>query len=333
MAASRGAPARTEVTQAREDASKTKVGLYMVSRLVIIPKLRMSRGTSRPATRRPPGTHRLPRSRRLVLVAAAILGAGVLFAAPALATTGPPVIKSMSASAGGENVASVNIDPEGLETTYEIWLECSSCDPSDQRAAGSLPAVEEVRSVTLVLSGLQPGHYYWFAVLARNAAGEASQRSDILDASSSPGPFPNGASPVGIILSPTTGAASGQLLAIAEREQDEKLAKEQEAQKAEEHVRLVAEAAEREYREAAEAAAAVLRQRARACVVPLLRGDTLAAAGRALANAHCRLGKVSRSRRHHETILVTRQDPRPGETLPVGGRVTLTLGARQASRR
>jgi hypothetical protein len=293
----------------------------------------MSRGTSTPATCRRPSARLLPRSRRLALVTAAILGTSVLFAAPALATNGPPVIESMSASAGGEIAVGADINPDGLETSYEIWLECPSCDPSDQKTAGLLPAVNETRAVTLVLSGLQPGQY-WFAVLVRNGAGEASQRSDILEVPASPGSFPNGTAPVGVVRAPYLGEAAGQLKAIAEqhtREQDEQHAKEQEAQRTEDQ--LAAQAAERQHREAEEAAAAVAQRRARVCVVPSLRGTTLSAAGHALANAHCHLGKVSRPRRHHGMILVTRQDPRPGETLPAGGGVTLTLGAKRASHR
>ncbi len=305
----------------------------MAGRPVIIPKLRMARGTSRQGARRPLGAYWLTCSRRLALFTAAILGTGVLFAAPALATNGPPVIESMSASAGGEIVVGANINPEGLETTYKIWLECPSCDSSEQKAAGLLPAVNETRAVTLVLSGLQPGRY-WFAVLARNTAGEASQRSDILEVPASPAPFPNGTAPVEVVRAPYLGEASGQLKAIAEqhaREQAEQHTKEQEAQRAEEGVRLAAEAAERQQREAEKAASAAVQQRARTCIVPSLKGDTLPAADRALAYAHCHLGKVSRPRRHHGTIIVTRQDPRPGETLPAGDGVTLTLGAKRAS--
>jgi hypothetical protein len=287
----------------------------------------MSRGTSRHGTCRPLAAYRLTRSRRFALVTAAIFGTGVIFAAPALATTGAPVIESMSASAGGEIVVGANINPEGLETTYEIWLECPSCDPSDQKSAGLLPAVNEARAVTLVLSGLQPGRY-WFAVLAHNAAGEASQRSDILEVPASPAPFPVGTAPVGVVRAPYLGEASEQLKAIAEQH-----AREQEAQRAEEGARLAAETVERQRREAEEAASAPVQQRAQTCIVPSLKGDTLDAADRALADAHCHLHKVARPRRHHGTILVTRQDPRPGERLPTGGGVTLTLGTKRPSHR
>jgi hypothetical protein len=297
----------------------------------------MSWRASRPTTCRSSEAYWLSRGRRLALVAAAVIGACGLFAVPALAIDGPPVIESMSASAGGEVTVGADIDPEGLETTYEIWLECDLCDPSDQRASGRLPAVDETRAVTLVSSGLQAGRY-WFGVRVVNADGEASRQSESLEVPASPGPFPNGAAPVGVIQAPYLGAGTGELLKIAEQqhsgEQNEQHAKEQEVQTAEERARLADEAAERQRREAAEHAAAAVRMRAhRVCVVPSLRGDTLSAARRALADAHCRLGRVNRPRRHHRTLLVTRQNPRPGKTLPAGSGVMLTLGAEQASHR
>ncbi len=267
-----------------------------------------------------------------MLGAAAILAAGVVFAAPALATTGPPIIESMSAGAGGEVTVGANIDPDGLETTYEIWLECSLCDPAERYASGMLPAVNEVRAVALVLSSLPPGRY-GFSVRVYNASGEASRHSEILEVPSSPGSFPTGTAPVGIIEAPYLGASTGQLLAIAEREareRSEREAKEREEKEALERIPLSVVEAERQHREEAEAAA-VAQRRVAICVVPSLRGDTLSVANHALAKAHCRLGKVSRPRHHHEKIVVTRQDPRPGETLQVRGRVTLTLSAKHAS--
>lgn len=291
-------------------------------------KPRMShQRASRPATHRTPRTHWRQRSRRLALVMAAIFGAGVLFVTPALAT-GPPIIESMTAGTGGEITVGAHINPEGLETAYEIWLECA-CDPGDEQAAGNLPAVAEVRAVTLVLSGLQPGRY-GFSVHVRNAAGEASQRS-VLEVSTSPGSFPTGTAPVEVIEAPYLGASTGQLLAIAEREareRSEREAKEREEKEALERIPLSVVEAERQHREEAEAAA-VARRRVAVCVVPSLRGDTLSVANHALAKAHCRLGKVSRPRHHHGKIVVTGQNPRPGETLQARGGVTLTIGAKR----
>ncbi|HEV3070452.1 MAG TPA: hypothetical protein VGY76_03380 [Solirubrobacteraceae bacterium] len=141
---------------------------------------------------------------RLALVPCAILAA-VLVAfpgSPALAAAGkPPVIVSMSAGVGGEVTVGAQINPEGLETTYEIRLECRTqaplwpCEPiPTQQVAGVLAAGDEGREVSLKLTGLQPGSY-WFGVLAVNSAGEAFQRSHVLEIPPvPPGACPNGCS-------------------------------------------------------------------------------------------------------------------------------------------
>lgn len=290
-------------------------------------KLKMSQGMSRLASHRSSRTFWSRCAHRIVFVAvSSIFSTCALFVPSALAV-GPPVIESSTATVSGEVAIGADIDPEGLETTYEIWLECP-CDPGGGQVTGSLPAVDEVRTVTLVLSGLQPGRY-GFAVRAINAAGEASQRSNILEVPSSPGSFPEGTAPVGVIEAPYLGSSTGQLLAIAEREareRGEREAKEREAKEAEERIPLSMVEAERQHKEEAEAAAD--QQRTHVCVVPSLRGDTFSAASRALAKAHCRLGKVNRPSHRHGTLLVIRESPHPGVRLPASSRVTLTLGAK-----
>jgi hypothetical protein len=126
-----------------------------------------------------------------VLVPCVML-AGVLVAFPtplALAAEGnPPAIESMSAGVGSEVTVGAQINPEGLETTYEIRLECRTheplwtCEPipDTQQVEGVLAAGDEGREVSLKLTGLQPGSY-WFGVLASNSAGEVFRRSRILD--------------------------------------------------------------------------------------------------------------------------------------------------------
>ncbi len=170
----------------------------------------LSRAKNRSATRLGPGTSLLWRSRRLALVVAAILCAGVLFAPPALAS-GRPIIENLTASAryetmmvgfGGEIAVDANIDPEGLETTYETWPECALCGTNFLYTEGSLPAVDEVRAVTLTLHDLQPGGNYWVSLRVRNAAGEAFQRSDDVVVPESPGSFPDGTAPVEVVRAP-----------------------------------------------------------------------------------------------------------------------------------
>ena len=78
-------------------------------------------------------------------------------------------------------------------------------------------------------------------------------------------------------------------------------------------------------------AAALLRAH-RSCVVPPLRGDTLATARRALSAAHCRLGSVHGPARHHGTLRVTRQSARAGKRLANDARVSLWVGFTQQER-
>jgi hypothetical protein len=281
------------------------------------------------------------RGRSLALVVAAILGASVLFAPSALAS-GRPIVESLTATASlkeevivgleGEITVDASVDPKGVETTYETWLECVLCGESYDYAEGSLPAVDEVRAVTFVLNDLQRGEDYQVAIRVRNAAGESFRLSGDVEVPESLNSFPTGAAPVGVIEAPYLGAASGQLLAIAEREareRSERELKEREAHELWERVPASMEAGARKEAEVA----ATARQRVRACVVPSLRGDTLSAAGRVLAHAHCRLGKVSRPRHHHGNLFVTRQAPRPGERLRATADVTLVLAPKAASQK
>jgi beta-lactam-binding protein with PASTA domain len=64
------------------------------------------------------------------------------------------------------------------------------------------------------------------------------------------------------------------------------------------------------------------------CVVPKLKGTTLATARKRLKHALCRLGKVTKPRHPHSGLVVTRQNPSAGKRLPVNTRVKLKLGAK-----
>ena len=73
--------------------------------------------------------------------------------------------------------------------------------------------------------------------------------------------------------------------------------------------------------------------RATRCVVPRLKGMTLAQARRALSGAHCALGKTKTptpprkkaGRGKHWELIVAKQTPTPGTTEPTGSRVALKL--------
>ena len=199
----------------------------------------VTQATSGSTTHLVSGNNLLWRSRRLALVVAAILCVGALFSPSALAS-GRPTIESLMTTPSvkeeavvgldGEIAIDANVDPDGLETTYEIWLECALCGANFLYTEGSLPAVDEARAVTLTLHDLQPGGNYWVSVRVRNAAGEASQRSDDVVIPESPNSFPNGAAPVGVIVAPYIGASTGDLLSIAEREARERIERESKEQ-------------------------------------------------------------------------------------------------------
>jgi hypothetical protein len=195
---------------------------------------------------------------------------------------------------------SAHINPEGLETTYEIKLECGTGEPvpcdsiPSERREGRLAADYEVHEVSLTLTGLQPGTY-WFGVRASNTAGETSRSSDILTIPTPTSPFPEGTSGGGIVEAPYIGADSGQLKEIAIREEEQRIkAKEEEEQKARE---LTARPASEQKHTEEQQPAAPAQTEHPTCRVPALKGDTLAAARRALAKAHCRLGALHRPAR------------------------------------
>jgi len=98
----------------------------------------------------------------------------VFLAASALATEGKrPLIVSVSSGVGGEITVGGDINPEGLETTYEIKLESDG-----QHVRATLPGDYAGHEVRLTLTGLEPGTYS-FSVLASNSAGEAFQRGEV----------------------------------------------------------------------------------------------------------------------------------------------------------
>jgi hypothetical protein len=284
------------------------------------------------------------------LAAAAILAA--LTPATALATDKAPVISEGSASElDGEITIEAQIDPEGLATTYEILLECPSHETC-QHTEGTLPAVEEPRAVQLVLTDPQPGETYIFTVTARNADGQTSgswrfkapQPTETLPVEE---PIPPGAAPEGSkVTEPYTppelpwADQSGD--EAAARTVAEQRAKEHEEQQAKEAAAQQAAEAESLKRRQEEQAEQAFREREEredkdaehpACVVPALKGDTLTAARRALAKAHCRLGKVHRPAHHEGALYVSAQSAPAGEQLAGGARVKLWLGTKRASHR
>ncbi len=298
--------------------------------------------------------HIAPSPRWLVLTATTgllLLAAGTLSTAPAAAASEPLISEGSASELDGEITIEAQIDPEGLASSYEILLECPSHETC-QHTEGTLPAVEEPRAVQLVLTDPQPGGTYIFTVTARNADGQTSgswrfkapQSTETLPVEE---PIPPGAAPEGAkdeesYTPPPLPwiAASGEEEAartVAEqraKEHEEQQAREAAAQRATE-----AEALKRHQEEEAEEAFREREEREDkeaehpACLVPALKGDTLTAARRALAKAHCRLGAVHQPARHHGTLHVSAQSAPAGDQLAHGARVTLWVGAKRASRR
>jgi hypothetical protein len=59
-----------------------------------------------------------------------------------------------------------------------------------------------------------------------------------------------------------------------------------------------------------------------------MKGDTLPAARRALADGHCQLGALHRPAHHHGTLYVSAQGLPAGRRLAHGARVALWVGAK-----
>lgn len=290
--------------------------------------------------------HTPQRTRRPLGLAAAILAAFALAPATAGAAEGrPPEIVSTGSGIGGEVSVSAQINPEGLETTYEIKLACSSCAPAGYSpAVGTLPAVNEARTVTLNLTGIKPGTYS-FEVKASNTAGYTSRTGEFTVPEVPPGACPNGCSSGGENTAETpswyTELSNSESNATLKKYEEEQ-AREQQEKKAKEAARYATEEAELKQVEERWAQEAAARERTEheeeeaehpACRVPALKGDTLAAARRALAKAHCRLGAVHQSAHHHGALYVSAQGAPAGERLAHNARVALWIAAKQASRR
>ncbi len=62
------------------------------------------------------------------------------------------------------------------------------------------------------------------------------------------------------------------------------------------------------------------------CVVPKLKGKTLAQSGGLLARAHCKLGKVTKPKAPKRRLVVVAQKPAAKQVLPSGAKVSVRLG-------
>jgi hypothetical protein len=264
-----------------------------------------------------------PRRLRAAWLASAVValaGAGALVAPPTLAaTSGLPVIESLSTEAHGQLELGVTIDPDGLETFYEITVECEAatplgdCEPlaNAPHAEGELAAGDEGDEVHLNVASLPPG-YTRFEVVAINAAGIVLLRGRLENPAQLTVPENKG--------EPYVRADAGGA-EWAQRSSERAVAEYHAAQQAkEEQERAAEEAAQRAAAQAAAAAAAAAQ-----CVVPSLARHTLAGARTLLAHAHCKVGHVTYPRAHRGRLRVAGQSLARGSRRPAGAAVAIRL--------
>jgi hypothetical protein len=280
--------------------------------------------------------------RRVALLA--VLGVAVCCTAlPAVSlAASKPSIGAPSAEVGGnEATLKAPIRPGGLETNYEVWLQCTSqsCTSTESHrvADGSINSGLE-HEVNVLLTSLEWNTSYTFEVIASNKDGTVSSYPQTFTTGSPPpAGCPDGCSE----NKPYESKLEPWVLEGAEREAKEapRLEEEREAKAKEEaerpgkeaaaraaHEREIREAGERAGREAAEREHLAEQASAVACLVPSLKGDSLGAARSALSKAHCKLGKVSKTRGHHKTLVVSGQSAKSGKTLADGAAVAVKLG-------
>jgi hypothetical protein len=240
----------------------------------------------------------------------------------------------------------VQINPEGSETGYEIRMECEApsvseltgCDPElfpgERLRAGQLVASFTDQTVSVTLTGLQPGYVYMYVIFATNAGGATERGANILQ-TYPPGAYSEGSPGKQYEPGPPSQASlefaqqeADRLTAKAEAERQQQ-AREHEEQKARETAAVyAAEVAALKRREEEAAAAKTGGDVVPVCVVPALTGDTLNAARQAIEEAHCRLGEIREPHHRHRGMLtVLGQSQRHGMKLAGGTVIAVTMGA------
>jgi len=282
------------------------------------------------------------RTRRVALLWAALfVGCGVFCSPQAQASEeSVPVIDGTSVSGLSENSATLTaqINPQGSETMYGLWLVWQAANTSStgeapaapQMQTGEIPAGYGDQTVSATVTGLHPGYAYWYVVAALNSAGETDGKSPYYFG------FGSGASsewlgPAIPYIRPiplwaVRGVAQGAAREVQRAEEERR-----ERERPNEELRAASRASDEAARRAAEEAAGGKGQAdegvAPSCIVPVLKGHTLRGAKRALEKAHCRLGKVTYAhhRRKRRTLIVSAQSRRPHQRLADGSAVALRL--------
>jgi hypothetical protein len=237
-----------------------------------------------------------------------------------------PAVNSESVSHVSEHAATLEaqIDPNGLETKYEFWLQYRACQSSQGPSCDAIvlaptgeghvgPLGTNVH-VTASLTGLQAGYSYTYFVYAISDGGWTTGQSREFTAvgggslKTEPETLPvpeNKATPYESTIDPDFGQsaaeASARQVAQHQREQEEREAKEKEAT------------------EPTRTTVAVV------CRVPRLKGDSLAHARTALIRNHCKVGLVTRPRKTRGRLVVVTQGHPYGAKLPTGSAVAFRL--------
>ena len=245
--------------------------------------------------------------RSVVCGLCAVLAGGlVLSPAAALAAEGgSPVIGHVATTDVGEHAVKVEaqIDPEGLETSYEVRLVWQQADPKggptnngerpvggEQSQTGRIAAGSGSQAVSASFTELQWGYTYWYVIAAINSAGKTRGESPYSFGFHISGEFPNGMGtgpPYESEIPVWSEKLSEEESAKTLKEYEARHAKELEAQHAKEHQ-------EEEFREAAarsaEAAARELREEQERDKGGLSLASTSVVVqrkGRALVNLEC----------------------------------------------
>jgi hypothetical protein len=245
-------------------------------------------------------------------------------------------------------VLEAQINPQNSATTYEFVIVQQVRNPSEsgertpagpRTLGGPIPAGAGAVTVSGLVTGLQRGYTYWYEVVASNLAGETRSGGDNWFSYYYTGGYPDGIGGAPYIATSPSACAleltqqeAARIAASAEAERRQH-AREHEEQVAKEGaVRYASEAAalKRHEEEEGDAEAA---SHISSCIVPVLKGDTLSAARRALDKAHCRLGEVHEPHRRRGGLMVVDQSNWHGEKLTGGAAIAVTLGTARSRHR
>ncbi len=118
------------------------------------------------------------------------VSAGAISLSPARALGVEPLAPTISELAAHDiteqgATLEAQIDPEGSETTYALWIQCFAapaeyppCEPAAARVygEGTVGAAVSDQAVSLKVAGLQPGYFYMYWIVAANSHATTESR-------------------------------------------------------------------------------------------------------------------------------------------------------------